>query len=93
MIRTLSASLVLCALTAQVSLRADEQSQPQPPKAYVQIGPLLIVQPPGIANHRVHPALSGHTPGVTTSVGAFVTSTLAIEGEFAALRFNVGRAR
>jgi hypothetical protein len=93
MIRILVAPLVLCVAIAEVRLCANEQNQPQgqppgsassntsTPAGYVQIAPLMIVQPPGIANHRVHPALSGRVPGVAISAGAFVTSAFAVEGE------------
>jgi hypothetical protein len=56
------------------------------PKGYVQAGLLATTQPAGTPNHRVSPALSGTTVGLTAAGGVFVTRTLAIEGEVVAGR-------
>jgi hypothetical protein len=93
MIRILVVVLVLALPLSAVRLQADQQSEPQPlasrptsehasdSKGYLQVGLLLIVQPSGVPNHRVSPAINGTTPGVAVVVGTFVTSTLAVEGE------------
>lgn len=56
------------------------------PTGYVQAGLLATTQPAGTPNHRVSPALSGTTVGLTAAGGVFVTRTLAIEGEVVAGR-------
>ena len=54
------------------------------PKGYLQAGLMGTVQPAGIPNHRVTPPISGTTIGLAAAGGAFVTPTLAIEGELVA---------
>ncbi len=73
-------ALVLAAMVLTASPAAAE------PKVYVQAGVLATVQPAGIANHRIVPAISGKTVGLTAAVGFFVTPTLAVEGELVAGR-------
>ena len=53
---------------------------------YLQIAPLLIVQPGTLSNHRAQPALGGTVQGVSVAFGAFVRPTLAFEVEVVATR-------
>jgi hypothetical protein len=71
-------SLMVLALVASTTLAAAE------PKAYLQAGLVASWHPAGIPNHRVTPAISGGTLGVTAAGGVFVTPTVAVEGEFVA---------
>ena len=83
-------AVVLIAPFAQTSLHADEQ-QPGAPsplatprsRGYVQMAPLLVIQPSGIPNHRVKPAIEGKTAGLAAAAGVYIAPALAIEGEFA----------
>jgi hypothetical protein len=56
------------------------------PEGYVQVGAMFTIQPAGMANHRVGPALGGATIGATATGGVFVTKTVALEGEVVASR-------
>jgi hypothetical protein len=97
-VRILAVSLILCMPVSVIGLRADGQSEPpssmprQPllgalaQGIYIQGGVLGIVQPAGVANHRVSPAIGGHTLGVAVATGAFVTPRLAVEGEWVLAR-------
>jgi hypothetical protein len=73
-------SLVVLTVLASTARAAAE------PKAYLQAGPVFVVQPAGSPNHRVSPAIGGTAIGLTAAGGVFVTRTLAIEGEVAAGR-------
>jgi hypothetical protein len=73
---SVAALVVLVALAAQDG-PADDR------RAYVQGALFLNVQPAGTANHRISPALGGESIGMAGSAGAWVTPTLALEGEFA----------
>jgi hypothetical protein len=53
-------------------------------RPYLQVGVVATAQPAGTPNHRVSPAISGSTVGVTAAAGAWVTRTVAVEGELVA---------
>lgn len=48
----------------------------------VQAGLILTVQPPGVANHRMTPPITGKALGMTVAAGALVSPTFSVEGEF-----------
>jgi len=68
-------------LLAVPAVAFGQNAQPSAPKVFVQIAPLIVIQPEGKPNFRVHPPFGGVAPGVSLAAGFHVAKAVAVEGE------------
>jgi hypothetical protein len=58
-----------------------QNAQPAAARGFVQIAPLIVIQPDGKPNFRVHQPFGGVAPGVSLAAGLHLTRSVAVEGE------------